>query len=231
MSSIGKPDRQQWFGYNKVRGEKIDPHMLILFLYGHMTEELILLLTRLSGHSVTDEQKLCEVAGVKGSMDCTIDGITVDVKSTSARNFKKFQDGSLATEDPYGYIDQVKAYAHSQGERKWAWLAMDKSSGKLCVLKQDLDDTDDPMHEWFSEDIEKRIEHVKTTVKQEERPDICYPLEKAGKSGNTKLGFNCGFCQFKKHCYPDLRAFNYAWGTEYLVDVMKAPRVTEEEGF
>jgi len=225
LSALGHPDRKQWYSFNKHRGEKLEGSTLVMFLYGHLVEEMILFLTRLSGHTVTDEQKLCEVDGIRGAMDCRIDGTVVDVKSTSGGNFKKFSQGTLAAKDDYGYIDQLKAYAHSEGERAWAWLAMDKSTGKLAVLKQDLDDTDDPMHEFYSQSITERVAHVKETVKQEEKPDVCYPLKTIGKSGNTKLDFLCGICQYKKLCYPDLKAFEYSYGTEYLVDIVKEPKV------
>ncbi len=72
------------------------------FLYGHLIEEMVLALTKLSGHSVTDEQKQAEVEGIKGSMDCKIDGVLTDVKSASPYGFKKFKDGSLIDDDPFG---------------------------------------------------------------------------------------------------------------------------------
>ena len=47
-------------------------------------------------------------------MDCKIDGIVTDVKSASSFGFKKFKDGQLGlVDDPFGYIDQIKAYAHA----------------------------------------------------------------------------------------------------------------------
>ena len=46
------------------------------------------------------------------SMDCKIDGVLTDVKSTSSFGFKKFKEATLAFDDPFGYIDQIKAYAH-----------------------------------------------------------------------------------------------------------------------
>ena len=95
LSAIGKPDRQQWYSANKYGKEKLQPHTYIKFMYGHMTEELILFLTRMAGHTVEDEQKLCEVEGVKGSMDARIDGRLIDVKSASTYSFKKFKDATL----------------------------------------------------------------------------------------------------------------------------------------
>lgn len=227
LSAVGKPDLQQWYSYNKYRGEKIQPHTLIKFLYGHLIEEMVLFLVRMSGHEVTDEQKECQVGGIKGHMDCKIDGVVVDVKSTSTYGFKKFKDGTLAASDGFGYVDQIKAYAHSEGERKWAWLAMDKSNGHLCVLEYDLDDTDHPMHEFYSEDIEERVEHVKKSVKEKDRPSLCYSPEPDGKSGNEKLPTLCSYCQYKRICHPDLRAFMYYNGPKFLTKVEKEPKNLE----
>ena len=87
MSNIGKQDRQLWYSYNGYEGEKLMPHTRIKFLYGHLIEEMVLALAKLSGHQVTDEQKRAEVEGIKGSMDCKIDGVLTDVKSASPYGF------------------------------------------------------------------------------------------------------------------------------------------------
>ena len=184
----------------------------------------------MAGHKVTDEQKECEVNGIKGHMDCKIDDVTVDVKSTSSYGFKKFKDGSLALDDPFGYVDQLKAYAHSEGERKWAWLAMDKQNGHLCVLEYDLDDTEHPMYEHYSGDIEERVEHIKDTVRSDIRPALCAEPVPDGQSGNLKLATMCSYCQYKKHCYPDLRVFAYSTGPRFLTKIKNYPRVPEIKG-
>ena len=227
LSSVGKNDLIQWFAYNGYRGERIKPHTLIKFMYGHMIEEMLLFLVRLTGHDVTDEQKEVSVGGVKGHMDCKIDGIVTDVKSTTKYGLMKFKDGTLAANDDFGYVDQIKAYAHAEGDRKWAWLAMDRDSGKLAVLQYDLDNTSDPMHEHFSGDIEERIEHVKKSVKQEDRPAPCSTPVPDGRSGNVKLSTMCSYCRYKKHCYPELRAFAYSTGPKFLTEVNNPPRVPE----
>ena len=227
LSAIGRPDRVLWYSFHKWIGEKIPAYTLIKFLYGHLIEEMILFLVRMSGHKVTDEQKLCEVRGIKGHMDCKIDGEVVDVKSVSTFGFKKFKDGSLAADDPFGYIDQVKAYAHSEGERKWSYLAMDKQNGHLCTLTYDLDDTDHPMYEFYNADIEERVEAVKKSVKAEELPSQCSNVIPDGKSGNLRLSTMCSYCQYKKHCYPNLKAFAYSSGPRYLSKIVKYPNVEE----
>jgi hypothetical protein len=97
LSAIGKPDRELWYSINKYSKEKLKPHNYIKFMYGHMIEEMLLLFTRLAGHKVEDEQKVCHVEGVKGHMDARVDGRLIDVKSTSSYGFKKFKDQSLCT--------------------------------------------------------------------------------------------------------------------------------------
>ena len=54
MSNIGKPARQLWFDnlYNKSSTQSSS--LQIKFLYGHILEELLLMLVRMSGHKVTD---------------------------------------------------------------------------------------------------------------------------------------------------------------------------------
>ena len=102
MSNIGKPARQLWYEHRDNNNEnKISPDTLIKFLYGHLLEEVLLLLVKLSGHEVTDEQKEVEVDGIVGHIDCKIDGEVIDVKTSSGRAFNKFTTGSLAENDPF----------------------------------------------------------------------------------------------------------------------------------
>jgi hypothetical protein len=229
MSNIGKQDRQLWYSYNGYEGEKLMPHTRIKFLYGHLIEEMVLALAKLSGHTVTDEQKKAEVDGIKGSMDCKIDGILTDVKSSSPYGFKKFKDGSLINDDPFGYVDQIKGYAHSEGETKFGWLVMDKTNGHLTYLKYDMDDES----QWYWTklnlfSVDERIKHIRKTVKSETPPKRCYEPVADGKSGNMKLGVGCSYCAYKHECWgDDLRTFIYANGPRYLVKTVNTPNVIE----
>jgi hypothetical protein len=226
LSNIGRDDRVLWNVVNGTDKEDIQPHTYIKFMYGHLIEEMLLFLTRMAGHSVTDEQRKCEVEGIKGHMDCKIDGLVVDVKSASAYGFKKFKDGSLAMDDAFGYVDQIKAYAHACGEKQFGWLAMDKANGHLAVLKYDLEDTQAPVHKLIKEDIRERIKHVKEMVKGDEPEILCSDTVEE-KNGNMKLGIKCSYCQYKKHCYPNLRGFAYSYGVKFLDKVVNEPRVQE----
>ena len=226
LSNIGRDDRVLWNVVNGTDKEDIQPHTYIKFMYGHLIEEMLLFLTRMAGHSVTDEQRKCEVAGIKGHMDCKIDGLVVDVKSASSYGFKKFKDGSLAMDDAFGYVDQIKAYAHACGETEFGWLAMDKANGHLAVLKYDLEDTQAPVHKLIKGSIEERIRHVKEMVKGEEPEILCSDTVEE-KNGNMKLGIKCSYCPYKKHCYPNMRAFAYSYGVKFLDKVVNEPRVQE----
>lgn len=228
MSNIGKKDRQLWYNYNGYEGEALQPHTRIKFLYGHLIEEMVLALVKLSGHEVTDEQKKVEVSGIKGSMDCKIDGLLVDVKSTSSYGFKKFKDGSLINDDPFGYIDQIKGYAQAEKAKEFGWLAMDKTNGHLTLLKYDMEDES----AWYWTklnffNILNRIKQIKNIVKNAKPPERCYEPEPDGKSGNMKLPLGCSYCQYKYDCHPEVRTFLYSNGPRYLTKVVNKPNVIE----
>jgi len=225
MSNIGKQDRQLWYSYNGYEGEPLMPHTKIKFLYGHLIEEMVLALVKLSGHEVTDEQKQVEVDGIQGSMDCKIDGTLIDVKSTSSYGFRKFKEGTLLQDDPFGYIDQIRGYAHAEKADKFGWLAMDKTNGHLCVLTYKTTDESWEKLNFFG--IEDRIKYLKKIVEKEEPPKKCYEEIPDGKSGNMKLGLGCSYCQYKYHCYPELRTFLYSNGPRYLTVVENLPNVIE----
>jgi len=228
MSNIGRDDRYLWNVVNNSDvEEEMTPNTYVKFMYGHLIEEMLLFLTRLSGHEVTDEQKKCEVQGITGSMDCKIDGVVTDIKSVSSFGFKKFKDGSLAYDDPFGYVAQIKGYAHSEGETKFGWLAMDKQNGHLTYLMYDSEDTQAPVHEKIGYDIEEHIKRVKKLVEQPEPPGFCHETVPDGKSGNRKLAVGCSYCPYKFTCWPEVRTFIYSSGPRYLTEVVNEPKVTE----
>ena len=58
----------------------------IKFTYGHILEELLLLMTKTAGHKTKMNEEL-EIEGVFGHQDCEIDGVVTDCKSASAYSF------------------------------------------------------------------------------------------------------------------------------------------------
>jgi len=225
LSGIGKPDRQLWYDINiKTTEEDFTPSTRIKFLYGYILEELLLLLASISGHKVEAQQKEVELEGVKGHQDAMIDGVLVDCKSTSGRGFEKFKTNNLVSDDPFGYIAQISAYAEANGVDKAAFLAIDKSTGKICLA---------PIHSMEMINAGNRIKQVKKIVTGTNVPDRCYPSVPDGKSGNHRLSVGCVYCRHKKLCWSDanhgkgIRAFQYANGKRYLVQVSKEPEVEE----
>jgi len=224
LSAVGREDRKLWYDYKGYGKEKLTTDLKIRFCLGHILEAFVLLLAREAGHTVEDCQKEVTVSGVKGHIDCLIDGELVDVKSASPYGFKKFVDGSLVHgDDPFGYMYQLSSYGAALGKEQGYFLAIDKSGGGMTLLNVPLD-TVDPA---------ERINYLKDTLPDDEPPPKCYPeVEEA--SGNRKLGFNCKFCDFKVECWKDanngtgLRKYNYSRGPEYFTHISKEPRVEED---
>lgn len=231
MSKIGTPDRKLWYEFNiQHDADKPDPNLVepancIKFLYGDIIEELLLLLIKESGHKVEGEQGEVEVEGVVGHRDCIIDGITVDIKSTSKYAFQKFEKGTLHQDDPFAYIAQISGYAHADDSPYGAFIAMNKETGELALLKIDKMDMIDPV---------QRVREVRDVIEREQPPEEkCYPEEPMGKTGNMTLAMGCSFCPFKELCWADanggqgLRKFRYSNGDKYLTKVVNEPRVEE----
>ena len=225
MSNIGKKERQLWFDM-KTEGtpERMPPSLFIKFLYGHLLEEIVLFLIKLSGHTVTSEQKEVTVSGIKGHMDCVIDGEVVDIKTASGFAFKKFKDGTLAENDIFGYMAQLAGYEAAEGTSNGGFLALNKESGELALYKPD--NFDKP-------NIKKKIRDVKAAVKLDKPPNLCYNPIPDGKSGNMQLPRECIYCRHKFECHKDsnegkgLRVFKYSNGLRYLTQVPKVPNVIE----
>jgi hypothetical protein len=225
MSNIGKKDRQLWFDEHSDTEEDNPPYLQFKFLYGHIIEELILLLCRASGHEVTNEQGEALVSGIKGHMDAVIDGEVVDVKSAAPYSFnKKFKQGKLAEDDPFGYLAQLAGYEKSYGSHAGGFLVADKVSGELVLYRPE--DMDKP-------DIESRIKHIKDVISLDTPPEVCYTDIPEGKKGNMVLSTNCGYCKHKEECWSDsnegkgLRKFKYSTGVKYFTKVESEPKVEE----
>ena len=222
MSNIGRPARQLWFESRSKDKKTFSAPTLIKFLYGHVLEELVVLLVKLSGHSITDQQKEVSVDGIIGHIDCKIDGEVVDIKTASNFAFKKFREGTLQNDDPFGYMAQLAGYEAAEGTSDGGFLAINKESGELTLYRPGP----------FSKpNITARISSMKDYLKLDELPPRCYPDVPEGKSGNRRLGTSCSYCPYKYDCWSDanhgngLVAYKYASGIKYFTRVAKEPQV------
>jgi len=225
LSSIGRPTRQLWYDKNsKEEPRPLEPSTRIKFLYGHILEDLLILFCKLAGHKVTDQQKQVDVEGIKGHQDCMIDDVLVDCKSASGRSFEKFAKKTLYSDDPFGYIAQISAYAEGNGVDEAAFLAIDKQHGHICLT---------PVHSLEMINAKERIKYLKGIMDKDTPPDRCYSVLPDGSSGNRKLAIGCLYCPHKRTCWSDanqgkgLRVFDYAKGHRFLTNVSKEPNVEE----
>lgn len=225
MSNVGKPERQLWFEKNDENLSKsIDGPTQIKFLYGHLLEEIVLMLVRMAGHKVTDEQKEVDVNGILGHMDCKIDGEVVDVKTASRFAFKKFSEGRLPQDDPFGYLGQLSGYESAEGTSDGGFLVMNKESGELCMYQPRQED---------KLNITDKIDNLIPALELDTPPQLCYDPIPEGKKGNMKLPKGCNWCKYKYECHKDandgegLRTFKYSNGLAYLTKVVAEPKVEE----
>lgn len=227
MSALGKPDRQLWYEIKSdLAGEVLPDQVQLKFMFGDLWELVLLFLAEAAGHEVVLKQAEVELNGVVGHIDAIIDGVVVDVKSASTFAFRKFDSGTLPDDDPFGYMEQLAGYCTALEKRDGAFLAVDKTTGKLALLRFPYSDLEPYC-------IEERIDHLKSVLASDETPERCFEPVPEGKSGNMVLGINCSYCPFKHHCWSDvnggigLRTFIYSTGPKHFVKVVKEPKTFE----
>lgn len=224
MSNIGRPARLLWYQKRDDSESAINASTQIKFLYGHILEEILLMLVKLSGHSLTDQQKPVEVEGILGHIDCKIDGEVIDVKTASNFSFNKFKFGKLSEDDPFGYLGQLEGYEKAEGTSRGGFLVINKESGEICLFQPE--ELDKP-------NIITKIQNLKKSLELETKPEKCYDPIPDGKKGNMKIAKPCVYCKYKHDCHSDtnggegLRTFKYSTGYVYLTHVEKTPQVEE----
>lgn len=223
-SNIGTQcKRKLWYKINRFQDlEPLRPNTKLVFLFGHLLEELVLFLARIAGHKVEREQERIEYEGVSGRIDAVVDDVVCDVKSASSFSFRKFKDGLVASNDPFGYLRQLgfyKSLVDPDGEEA-AFIAIDKQHGHITV---------DQHRQLGDVDYDKEIREVKTALANDTPPPRGYTDIPDGKSGNRRLDTVCSYCEAKFLCWPGLRTFYYSNGPKFLTEVKREPKVSEWE--
>lgn len=217
MSNLGKPCRRQlWYLHKGYKQDDLSPATIFKFLYGDIIEWITLLLARVSGHSVTAEQQTVNIQGVPGHIDALIDGHLVDVKSANSRSFDKFKYHKLETEDPFGYITQISAYAHALPDKhaEASFLAVDKELGNLVLDTYKL-----PAKDWDTE-----VNDIKEELELSDPPPKAFDPVPHNKSGNMQLALECRYCPVKQHCY-NYKTYLYSSGPVFMTTIIKEPEV------
>ena len=95
LSMIGQPARKVWYSVRSTEQEELAGSDYIKFLYGDILEALLVFLSKVSGHKVSDQQKQVVLNDVVGHQDAVVDDVLVDFKSASSFSFKKFTEGMV----------------------------------------------------------------------------------------------------------------------------------------
>tara|TARA_S200002703_G_scaffold159971_1_gene175803 strand:+ start:242 stop:1099 length:858 start_codon:yes stop_codon:yes gene_type:complete len=224
LSMIGQPARKVWYSVRSTEQEELSGSDYIKFLYGDILEALLVFLSKTSGHKVTDQQKQVVLNDVVGHQDAVVDDVLVDFKSASSFSFKKFTEGMVFKDDPFGYVAQLSAYAQANNAKEAGWVVIDKTTGKIAYC---------PVHQMEMINASQKIDYLRNAIKDSEPPSRCYDDVPDGKSGNMQLSVGCNYCPHKFDCWSDanngkgLRAFQYANNIKYLTNVDREPNVPE----
>lgn len=226
LSGLGPQcPRALWYSVHSPElAEPLPPSARVKYTYGHIIEHLVIGLSKAAGHEVTGEQDEISVDGILGHRDCVIDGCIVDVKSAASRSFLKFKDKTIATDDTFGYLDQLDGYLVGslddplvRVKDKAYLLVIDKQLGHMVLYPHDLRE----------QSIRQRIRYYKQIVESVNPPACECGTVADGKSGNLRLDVRASYSSFKYCCNPKLRTFLYAGGPVFLTKVVRKPDVTE----
>ena len=223
FSEVGDPcPRKLHYRVNSPQlAEGIDGNTRLKFFYGDVLETLVLSLAEAAGHTVTDRQgraslELSNGWKISGRIDAVVDGVLVDVKSTTKYGEEKFKN-ALA-DDPFGYKMQLGGYAIALGHSTMGFLTIQKELGHLGWYPISVNEKE------IISGATKATENVSKDLKDLPRLS---PVPQSKTSKNKKLCTSCSYCPYKKECWPEMRTFFYSNGPEFLVEVVDTPRVTE----
>src|SRR5882672_8529690 len=193
LSSMGERcPRSLWASVHSPSiQEKFPAHVRIKFHFGDVIEAMAIALAKAAGHMVTGEQDEVVVDGVKGHLDCIVDGCVVDVKSINSLGFQKVKAGQVA-EDIFlrSYLDQLDGYLVGSldddrvavKDKAYIW-AIDKQMGHMCLYE----------HKLRENSIRRRIAECKNIVSQSSAPACTCGTVAEGSSGNIKLDLKASY--------------------------------------
>ena len=217
MSQLGKPICQQLLekqGYEEDR----DYNAIFRFLYGDITESIIMFILEEAGIKVVKSQEEVSLTigdmVVKGTLDVIIedelgDKKVWDIKSASEWAFTYKYTGiggydRIKEDDPFGYIMQGHLYAEAKNMPFGGWIVVNKSSGEIAVVEAP---------EWQEQDrkdcLKKAAENIKILTNPKTKFKVPFKDEwetykvngELIKTGNKIVPKPCSMCGFKYHCW------------------------------
>jgi hypothetical protein len=218
MSGLGRPLCQQVLDKQGIK-EDMEYNTLFRFMFGDLTESILMAIMQEAGVEIVDYQKQVEleIAGkkIKGTLDVILRDETGqdkvwDIKSASdwAFNYKFTGMGGydkLKEDDPFGYLMQGFLYSEAVGLPFGGWIVVNKSSGMVAVV--DVPD-------WSQEDKADYLKDAAERIKFLDNPDVkpfkpYSPIPETYKNkgelvstGNKLLPRECNLCGYRHHCWP-----------------------------
>ena len=217
MSGLGKPLCQQQLD-KKGKEKELQYNTIIKFLMGDLLEAVAIAVMRGAGINLDKIQEPVKLkigdTELGGTYDVKIDGKVWDIKSASPSNFMgKFGEFGSYTkikgDDPFGYVMQGHLYGEADNVPFGGWIAINKVTGEFAVCEAPVNQEEDrkEMLQTATENIKVLESNKKFEKLFHEIPETYVP--KSGKqkgirieTGNTILESICGYCDFRKHCWP-----------------------------
>ena len=217
MSGLGKPLCQQQLD-KKGKEKELQYNTIIKFLMGDLLEAVAIAVMRGAGINLDKVQEPVKLkigdTELGGTYDVKIDGKVWDIKSASPSNFMgKFGEFGSYTkikgDDPFGYVMQGHLYGEADNVPFGGWIAINKVTGEFAVCEAPVNQEEDrkEMLQTATENIKVLESNKKFEKLFHEIPETYVP--KSGKqkgirieTGNTILESICGYCDFRKHCWP-----------------------------
>jgi hypothetical protein len=219
MSGLGRPLCQQVLDKQGIK-EEMEYNTLFRFMFGDLTESIIMLIMKEAGVDIVDYQRAVELKIgdeiVNGTLDVIIrDEMGVekvwDVKSASdwAFNYKFTGLGGyekLKEDDPFGYLMQGFLYAEATNMPFGGWIVVNKSNGQVAIVE---------VPDWSQDDKEEYLKDAAERIKFLNNPDVkpfkpykAVPetYKKGGEiveTGNKLLPKECNLCGYRHHCWPN----------------------------
>jgi hypothetical protein len=214
MSSLGRPLCQQKMERDGA-DKDIEYNAILRFIFGDLVEAISVLILKSAGVNVEGEQERVKLKlgknEVSGTLDIVIDGKVWDIKSASPYAFEhKFGEmggyNKIKEDDTFGYITQGYLYSESKNKDFGGWIVINKASGEWNVCEAPVVQDEDRKEflqlaknnlnallkgEKFKRCFSDTTETYKDDNKNEK------------KTGNRLLPSICGFCDFKRKCWPD----------------------------
>ena len=200
MSSCGRCPRQQAYRYHEFesKGREIDARAKMVFFMGDLTEAAVTSLALCAGcdlrHTGKEQSTLKMDLGEGVEATGHPDGVLVDeigeqylfeCKSMSSFSFRDFEKGEI----DWAYQCQIQAYMDALDIRACVYVALNKDAGVLKELVIPFDPD-------IASDATQRMKQVAES-KRGSLPDREFTPDDKGF-----LPWNCGYCSYWCHCYP-----------------------------